>query len=229
MKSISAANHSCKDKLGKVMFLSLRTEFLDFKTLSHLSGGKHQSTSMCSLWIKELYSTKWFKWVVGFVWVVGEENTLCSPSSLCVTQTLSLFQVTVLCCQKESMSGALRPFFTLCEEIWTLLERRAKLWTGAKNVSDVRTHSLTHKLVNACTLTHNKRPRVNVYRSHCAHGERKWTQWSGQLDVTDLPTITAGVGQDRDSQSCLTQTTAMSLHPPGSFTFIPPLSEVPDV
>ena len=91
------------------------------------------------------------------------------------------------------------------------------------------THTHTHELVNACTLTHNKRPRVNVYRSHCAHGERKWTQWSGQLDVTDLPTITAGVGQDRDSQSCLTQTAAMSLHPPGSFTFIPPFSEVPDV
>lgn len=102
MKSISAANHSCKDKLGKVMFLSLRTEFLDFKTLSHLSGGKHQSTSMCSLWIKELYSTKWFKWVVGFVWVVGEKNTLCSPSSLCVTQTLSLFQPLRFCVVKKN-------------------------------------------------------------------------------------------------------------------------------
>lgn len=56
------------------------------------------------------------------------------------------------------------------------------------------THTQTHKAVNACTLTHNKTPPVNVYRSHCGHGGRKWTQRSGQLDVTDLRTITTGRG-----------------------------------
>lgn len=35
--------------------------------------------------------------------------------------------------------------------------------------------------------------------SHCDRRGRKWTQWSAQLDVTDLLTLTTGVWHGRDS------------------------------
>ena len=101
--------------------------------------------------------------------------------------------------QKHRFSGIKTHFYSVWGNMSTFRPKQKALNSCRENFPCTHTHTHIHtqtnKLVNACTLTHNKTPRVNVYRSHRAHRGRKWTQWSGQLDVTDLLSITTGAGR----------------------------------
>lgn len=74
-------------------------------------------------------------------------------------------------------------------------EQEKNLSTGAETISHHIACTLTHKVVNACALTHNERHWLNVL----LWPGRKWMQWSARQEVTHLLTSTAGVGKGRGS------------------------------
>lgn len=127
--------------------------------------------SMWSLSINESYWTKWFKLIVGFVRGVRKKESLFALG--CPRVSCRLISVMAAYCLKNlKIQRALGSIFTPFVEIYTILDQRKELWAGAENISHA--HTQKHKLINACALTHNKTPRVNVCRSHRTHRGRKW-------------------------------------------------------
>lgn len=182
--------------------LSEITAFFIFLTLNTLSGWKHQSKSVCSLYFNDINNT------TSFLWDEGKINIFCYLSS-CITLTFYTF--------KQLMPHIVKWVFnTWVLKAWCCSVRENMYNNIQSNrcreyLICARTHSSMHRVTephNACTLTHNKTPRVNVYRFYPSQLGRKWTQQSGLLDVTDLLAVPTRIGRSWDSQLCLTSAKA---------------------